>query len=42
LEDLSASGGLKFEPDPKEIGSAFHRASTDIGQISEDFERGMY
>ena len=25
-------GGLKFESDPREIGSAFHGAGTDIGE----------
>jgi hypothetical protein len=25
-------GGLKFEPDPRETGFAFHRAGTEIGQ----------
>ena len=29
---------LNFEPDPREIGFAFHRAGTDIEQISVDFE----
>jgi hypothetical protein len=28
--------GLKFESDPREIGSAFHRAGTDIGE-KDDF-----
>jgi hypothetical protein len=26
-------GGLKFEPDPREIGSAFHGAGAEIEQI---------
>jgi len=30
---------LKFEPDPREIGYAFHRASAKIGQISADFKK---
>jgi hypothetical protein len=25
-------GGFKFEPDPREIGRAFHRAGAEIGQ----------
>jgi len=25
-------GGLKFEADPREIGSAFHGAGVDIGE----------
>ncbi len=29
----------KFEPDPREIGFAFHRAGVEIGQISADFEK---
>ena len=32
----------KFEPDPREIGYAFHRAGAEIGHVSADFERGRF
>jgi hypothetical protein len=31
--------GLKFESDPREIGSAFHRAGADIGE-KDSFRSG--
>ena len=32
----------KFGPDLRKICSAFHRADTEIGQISANFERGRF
>jgi hypothetical protein len=32
-------GGLKFESDPREIGSAFHGAGADIGE-KDSFRSG--